>query len=112
MSVTAAPDSDPFNATVRMGRNDAQHRYELFVVDELAVTLVFQELPGHLDLVHTENQPAFAGQGLAKVLVRYALDDVVAAGKRVIPHCDYVAGFIDRHPDAYLQYTDFPPRGD
>ncbi|MFC8303428.1 GNAT family N-acetyltransferase [Specibacter sp. NPDC057265] len=111
MSATAAPESEPYNASVRMGRNDAKHRYELFVVDELAVIITFRDRPGHLDLIHTEAQSAFEGQGLATVLVRYALDDLVAAGKRVIPHCAFVADFIKEHPDAYLQHTDFPESG-
>lgn len=111
MSATAAPDAESYDASVRMGRNDVNHHYELFVVDELAVTITFRDRPGHIDLVHTEAQPAFEGQGLATVLVRYALDDVVAAGKRVIPHCSFVADFIDKHPDAYLQHTDFPESG-
>lgn len=111
MSATSAQDSEPFNASVRLVRNDAQHRYELFVVEELAVVIAFREQPGHIDLVHTEAQPAFEGQGLATVLARYALDDVVAAGKRIIPHCSFVAAFIKEHPDAYLQHTDFPDNG-
>lgn len=108
MSVNAAQASDPFDATVRMTRNDDRHRYELFAADELAVVITFKELPGHTDLLHTITQPGFDGRGLAKVLARYALDDVVASGKRIIPHCPYVARFIEKHPELYTQYTDVP----
>lgn len=108
MSVNEALESDPFDATVRMVRNDARHRYELYAADELAVIITFKDLPGHIDLVHTIGQPGFEGRGLAKVLARYALDDVVASGKRIIPHCSYVKRFLSKHPEPYLQYTDFP----
>lgn len=108
MSANAAQESDPFDASVRMTRNDSAHRYELFEHDELAVVITFKDLPGHIDFQHTVSQPGFEGRGLAKVLARYALDDVVASGKRVIPHCPYVARFIGKHPDLYTQYTDFP----
>lgn len=108
MSVNEALESDPFDATVRMSRNDARHRYELFAAEELAVIITFAELPGHIDLLHTVGEPGFEGKGLAKVLARYALDDVVASGKRIIPHCRYVARFLAKHPEPYLQYTDFP----
>lgn len=108
MSVNEALESDPFDATVRMTRNDARHRYELYTGDELAVIITFKELPGHIDLVHTIAQPGFEGRGLAKVLVRYALDDVAASGKRIIPHCSYVQRFLGQHPEPYAQYTDYP----
>ncbi len=108
MSVNEALEPDPFDATVRMARNDARHRYELHAADELAVIITFNDLPGHVDLLHTVGQPGFDGRGLAKVLARYALDDVVASGKRIIPHCSYVVRFLEKHPEPYLQYTDFP----
>ncbi|MET4004948.1 MULTISPECIES: GNAT family N-acetyltransferase [Arthrobacter] len=108
MSVNEALEADPFDATVRLVRNDARLRYELYAGQELAVIITFEELPGHIDLIHTVGQPGFEGRGLAKVLARYALDDVVASGKRIIPHCSYVVRFLEKHPEPYLQYTDFP----
>ncbi len=108
MSVNETLESDPFDTTVRMVRNDARHRYELYSEEELAVIITFKEMPGHVDLLHTIGQPGFEGRGLAKVLARYALDDVVAAGKRIIPHCAYVVRFLEKHPEPFLQYTDFP----
>ncbi|WP_154604767.1 MULTISPECIES: GNAT family N-acetyltransferase [Arthrobacter] len=108
MSENPAAQSDAFDADVSMTRNDGRHRYELHEADKLAVVIVFQDLPGHVDLIHTETQDGFEGRGLAKVLVRYALDDVVASGKRIIPHCSYVARFVEKHPDLYTQYTDQP----
>ncbi len=108
MNVEAGLESDAFDANVRMARSDAEHRYELFVADELAVVIMFRDQPGHTDLLDTVAQPDFEGRGLAKVLARYALDDVVAAGKRIIPHCSYIVRFIEKHQDLYMQYTDFP----
>lgn len=108
MRLNAGQEAETFDANVRTLRNDARQRYELFVADELAVVIAFQDSPGHTDLVHTEAQPGFEGRGLAKVLARYALDDVVASGKRIIPHCSYVLRFIEKHHDLYTQYTDFP----
>lgn len=108
MSANAAPETDAFDANVRMDRNDSLHRYELFAAEDLAVTIEFRDLPGHIDLIHTGAEPDFEGRGLAKVLVRYALDDVISSGKRIIPHCSFVARFIEKHPDLYNQYTDVP----
>lgn len=108
MSQETSSLSEGYHADVTLVRDDARHRYELRVGGELAVLMDFRDRPGHVDLIHTEAQPGFAGKGLAKVLARYALDDVVASGKRIIPHCGFVARFIRSHPDSYDQYTDFP----
>ncbi|MGW8063064.1 GNAT family N-acetyltransferase [Streptomyces ziwulingensis] len=44
----------------------------------------------------TEIDVAHAGQGLAGQLIRQALTDVRALGKRVVPVCPYVAKFLTR----------------
>jgi predicted GNAT family acetyltransferase len=97
-----------FHNDVTMLRNDSRHRYELHVGAELACILVFKDYPGHVDLIHTEVQAGFEGRGLGYVLDRYALDDIVASGKRIIPHCPHTARFIRKHPEEYTQYTDWP----
>ncbi|WP_107054310.1 GNAT family N-acetyltransferase [Streptomyces sp. NRRL S-350] len=48
---------------------------------------------------HTEIDDAFAGQGLAADLVQEALTDVRATGKRIVPICSYVAGFLLKHEE-------------
>ncbi|MGO4383633.1 GNAT family N-acetyltransferase [Specibacter sp. RAF43] len=108
MSDEPAPLTDAFDADVTMTRNDSRHRYELREEEQLAVVINFQDLPGHVDFIHTEAVEGFAGRGLSKVLIRYALDDVVASGKRIIPHCSHVARFVAKHPELYAQYTDLP----
>lgn len=60
---------------------------------------------GHVDFTHTVVDDAYGGQGLAGQLVRFALDDVRAMNKRIIPHCPYVAGWITKHPE-YEEFTD------
>ena len=46
--------------------------------------------------------PDHRGRGLAGVLVRPVLDDARARGLAVLPHCPYVAAFIDGHREEYL----------
>ncbi len=48
---------------------------------------------------HTVVEPEHSGKGLAGRLVRFALDEVVAAGGTIVPVCSYVAGYLDRHPE-------------
>lgn len=49
-------------------------------------------------LFHTEVSAHHAGQGLASLLVRGAVDDVVARGYAVVPVCPYVAAWLPKHP--------------
>ncbi|KQY56788.1 MULTISPECIES: GNAT family N-acetyltransferase [unclassified Nocardioides] len=85
-----------------------KHRYEIHV-GEVRAGFAQYRLPdeGHVDFVHTEIDDAFSGQGLASRLVSAALADVRTRGKRIIPHCPYVAGWIKRHPE-YDDITDWP----
>ena len=98
---------DEFSPDVSLSRNDAQHCYELRVGAKVAVQSFFRDRPGHIDFTHTETAAEFKGQGLGKVLAHFALDDVVASGKRIIPHCPFIAGYLRKH-EGYEQYIDWP----
>ncbi|MBT2530993.1 N-acetyltransferase [Arthrobacter sp. ISL-48] len=98
---------DKFNPDVSLARNDAHHCYELQVDGKIAVRSFFRDKPGHVDFTHTETTEDFKGQGLGKVLVHFALDDVVASGKRIIPHDPFVAPYVRQH-EGYKQYVDWP----
>jgi len=43
------------------------------------------------------------------VLAHFALDDVVAAGKRIIPNCPFMYRYLRKH-ETYHQYVDWPER--
>ncbi|MGG5172924.1 GNAT family N-acetyltransferase [Pseudarthrobacter sp. J1738] len=102
-----ATSEDQFAQEVSTVRNEKLHRYEVRVGDQLAGFAAYLDKPGHIDFTHTETSEDFRGRGLAGVLVRFALDDVVASGKRIIPHCPYVARFVREH-EGYEQYVDWP----
>ena len=107
MTESAARTEDTFGPDVTTTRNDALHRYELHVGGELAVQARYIDRPGHVDFTHTETGERFAGRGLAKVLAHFALDDVVASGKRIIPHCPFIYRYLRKH-EAYNQCVDWP----
>ncbi|WP_115790127.1 GNAT family N-acetyltransferase [Arthrobacter silvisoli] len=50
-------------------------------------------------LFHTGVSEDYAGQGLASVLVRAAVEDVIAAGYAIVPVCPYVAAWLPKHPE-------------
>jgi predicted GNAT family acetyltransferase len=107
MTENTVSTEDTFSPDVSTMRNDALHRYELRVGGKLAVSARFLDKPGHIDFIQTETAEEFRGKGLASVLAHFALDDVLAAGKRIIPHDPFIAGYLRKH-DSYELSIDWP----
>ena len=76
---------------------DAGDRYTIEVGDEVAGFTEYLDRDAQRIFFHTEIDERFAGQGLAGILVHDALADTVAAGKRIVPICPYVARYLTRH---------------
>lgn len=75
-------------------------RYAILVDGEVAgFTLAKEGADGVLLFSHTEVDDAYEGQGLASKLVAGALDDVRAHGRRIEVTCEYVLGFLEKHPE-------------
>jgi len=81
--------------TVR--NNSDEHRYELSVDGHLAATY-YRIADGVITFVHTEVPDALAGRGVGSKLVKGALDQVRAAGLKVVPQCPFVKAYIEKHP--------------
>ena len=84
-------------ATVR--DNEAAHRYELLLDDERVGELIYRAKNGVVTLIHTEIAPKFEGHGLGEQLVAYALDDIRASDRRIVPLCPFVAAYLRHHPE-------------
>jgi uncharacterized protein len=86
-----------------------RHRYEL---RDNGTTIGFADYhlrsTGQVVFTHTEVEDAYSGQGLASELARFALDDVRAGGRRIVPICPYIAAYLRRHHD-YDDLVDLPP---
>jgi predicted GNAT family acetyltransferase len=89
--------------------NPAEQLFEIWVGDERAGFTVYEGQGHTLSFVHTQIDDRFAGQGLASILIRQALDTVRARGVAVLPYCPFVRGFIERHPE-YLDLVPQPKR--
>jgi predicted GNAT family acetyltransferase len=80
-------------------RKDDRSRYEL-VADGAVVGIAEYVVQGNRVVVpHTEIVAHLRGQGLGAVLVRGVLDDIRSSGRSVVPHCWYVAEFVDAHQE-------------
>ncbi|WP_425146075.1 GNAT family N-acetyltransferase [Deinococcus sp.] len=90
--------------------DSAQSRYELKTADGMAIA-EYRSVGTHAVMfTHTEVPESMEGQGVGSRLVRAALDDVKAQGKRVIPMCPFVASYISEHHE-YLDLVDPVQRG-
>jgi predicted GNAT family acetyltransferase len=83
----------------RVTDNPRASRYELWLGTTRAGFIRYRAEPGTVLLVHTEVDPALAGQGLGERLVTGALGDLRARGLTLVPLCPFVRAYLRRHPD-------------
>ena len=95
------PDEQPIEIDV-VDHPEA-HRYEARAADGAVLGFSKYRVEGDtVVFTHTEVDDAQEGQGVGSRLVRGALDDVRAGGRRIRPLCPFVRAYVDRHPE----YTD------
>ena len=86
--------SDP----IEVRHNAAAKRYEAVVDGHLSVC-EYALAGDAMVFTHTLVPPELRGRGIAEKLVRAALADARAAGRKVEPQCSYVARFIERYAE-------------
>jgi uncharacterized protein len=79
--------------------NPAADRFELKVGGAVAAQAEYELLPGAVKFKHTEVLPGHEGKGFGSKLAKFALDDVRRRGLNVVPVCEFIAGYIRKHPD-------------
>ena len=78
--------------------NATARRYEVTVDGHLSVC-EYEPAGDRIIFTHTLVPPELRGRGMAEKLVRAALADARAAGRKVVPACSYVAKFIERNKE-------------
>ena len=78
--------------------NTAEHRFELDVDGHVAVAH-YSLSPGVITFTHTEVPKALSGRGIGSMLARGALDHVRASGLKLIAQCEFIAGYLGKHPE-------------
>ncbi len=79
--------------------NPAASRFEMAGGGAIAFVEYERAGDGRIALLHTEVPEALSGQGVGSKLVRGALDAVRAEGLKVVPRCEFVAAYVERHPE-------------
>ncbi len=81
--------------------NAAAQRFEYLVDGQLAAFEDYELTGDVIAYNHTEAVPG-APRGAAAELVRGILDEARKRGLQVLPNCGYVAAFIRKHADEYV----------
>lgn len=76
-----------------------RRRFEIEVDGERAGLTAYVDAGDQRIFYHTEIGEKFGGRGLATALISAALTDTRAAGKRIVPICPFVKGYVDKHHD-------------
>jgi predicted GNAT family acetyltransferase len=79
--------------------NPEAGRFEVVVDGAVAGFTEYRRDGGTITFVHTEIGDGYEGQGLGGKLARGALDAVRASGASVVAECEFIAGWIDKHPE-------------
>lgn len=77
--------------------NTAGRRFEMPVEGHTAFVTYARE-GDRIRLIHTEVPQALSGRGIGSSLAKAVLDHVRSEGLRVVPECEFIAGYIQRHP--------------
>lgn len=89
----------PATPALRFSDNAAAHRCEAHAGDALAGYVEYSHLANGVLLSHTEVLPAFEGRGVGSALARHVLEQARAEGQSVVPACQFIAGYIRKHPE-------------
>lgn len=78
--------------------NQAESRFELATGAEPAFA-AYERSGGVITFTHTMVPEEEEGQGVGSRLIAGALEQVRAEGLKVVPQCQFVRAYIERHPE-------------
>ena len=93
---------------VRISHNADRARNEARVGPKMAGIARFRQAKDLIVFTHTEVDPAYQGQQVGSALARAALNDVRRTGRKVLPLCPFIKGWIEHHRE-YVDLLDGEP---
>lgn len=79
-------------------KNEEKERFEI-EINGLFAFIDYKETSENIALVHTEVEPGLEGTGAAAAVVEKTLNFIKNSGKKLLPYCPYVFGYIKKHPE-------------
>lgn len=87
---------------IELEETGSKGRYVLRSPQGAVAEMTFSKLGDHAIIIdHTEVPDAFRGQGVGLRLVTRAVDDMRAAGKKIIPLCPFANAQFRKHHDEW-----------
>ncbi|WP_372727897.1 GNAT family N-acetyltransferase [Nocardioides sp.] len=86
-------------ARVQTSKDTQTQRYEARIDGDLAGFAEYELSGDVIVFTHTEVSDAYEGEGVGSTIARFALDDARSEGFLVVPQCDFIRGWIDKHPE-------------
>jgi hypothetical protein len=80
-----------------------ESRYEIRLDDRLAGFAQYRLNDDRITIFHAEIDPEYRRRGLGDELAHDALEDVRRRGLELVPRCPFIASYVRRHPDEYLE---------
>ena len=87
------------NGDVQVSNDEGNSRYVATLDGDSAGTAAYQRSGDSIVFTHTVVDPEVEGHGIGSTLIRHALDDAREQHLTVVPKCEFVAAFIDEHPE-------------
>ncbi|WP_434992377.1 GNAT family N-acetyltransferase [Arthrobacter sp. Ld5] len=84
---------------VRISNHEAENRYVATLDGSPVGTAAYERSGESITFTHTVVDQDVEGRGIGSTLIRYALDDARRQHLAVVPRCEFVAAFIQEHPD-------------
>jgi len=84
---------------ITLNHNMERQRYELLVDGKVAGFAEYTPRGDVVCLTHTEIDAGHEGMGFGSQLATLTLDRLREDGRRVVPRCAFIAGYIERHPE-------------
>ena len=78
--------------------NRRESRFEVEVDGALAVA-EYERSGDRIEFTRTNVPESLEGQGVGSALARKGLEEARREELTVVPTCDFIAGYIDRHPE-------------
>jgi predicted GNAT family acetyltransferase len=81
-------------------RNNAiKRRYELMQEEQVLAFADYRLVDDAIKITHTEVGAGHEGKGYGSMLAKQMLDDVRAQNRQVIPACEFIAAYIQKHAE-------------
>lgn len=84
---------------LQVSDNPAKFQYEASVAGQVVGIARYRSVGDQVIFVHTLVNHDYQGRGVGGVLAKWALDDVVRRGRRIVALCPYIAAYVSRHPE-------------